>query len=477
MKRLQSLVSSGTGTGPSQNDQSLRRVAARLALQTVLLLLVMLVALEIIVYLVTQQTLLNSLRSTLQNRSQQADPTVCRYFHLNCGGGGPGGTSGQGQSNGSGGHGSPDGTGRAPGGGFPGPSVFRPVSGPKDVSAVYFNDSRHVVDSDGPLGGVVLSPGEVMQSLKTARAHCCTVHSYNGQSYLVYTAPLVAGGSVIGAVQTSISEREYLQTMDGLLRTLLIVALLGLVGSAGVSVTMAGRALRPIRLAMQRQRDFVADAAHELRTPLAIQRTIAEVEKPDPTIEELQSTVAQMLGENRHLTRLVEDLSLLARADTDAVSIEKSPVDLSSLLATTAEEIGFLAAENGIVLDADVQDGVSVLGDVVRLRQLVLILLDNAMKHTPTGGEVRVRLSMEGGRTVLNVIDSGRGIASADLPRVFDRFYRADEARAGEGTGLGLAIARWIVDAHGGQIAASNATPHGAVFTVTLPASRIPTPV
>jgi signal transduction histidine kinase len=355
--------------------------------------------------------------------------------------------------------------------------VFRPVSGPNDVSAVYFNTGRHIVDTDGPLGGVILSPHEVTQSLQTAHSHCCSVHSYKGQSYLVYTAPLVAGGAVIGAVQTSISEHQYLQTMDGLVRTLLIVAMLGLVGSAAVSVVMAGRALRPIRVAMQRQRDFVADAAHELRTPLAIQRTVAEVEKPEPTVEELQSTVAQMLSQNRHLTRLVEDLSLLARTDTDAISIGKAPVDLSGLLGTTSEEIGFLAAENGIKLAAEVRGGVTVVGDVVRLRQLILILLDNALKHTPPGGEIQVRLLTKGDRAVMQVSDSGTGISPADLPRVFDRFYRADEARAGEGTGLGLAIARWIVEAHGGQITASNANPHGAVFAVTLPAARVPAPV
>jgi signal transduction histidine kinase len=189
-------------------------------------------------------------------------------------------------------------------------------------------------------------------------------------------------------------------------------------------------------------------------------------------VEELQQTVAQMLSENRHLTRLVDDLSLLARTDTGAVVIDRRPVDLSDLLSRTAEEISYLAADRGIDLPADVQENITALGDVLRLRQLFLILLDNALKHTQDGGAVHVRLSADGHRARLEVADTGPGIAPADLPRIFDRFYRGDASRTGEGTGLGLAIARWIVEAHGGQIAAGNATPHGAVFTVTLPVAR-----
>jgi signal transduction histidine kinase len=311
--------------------------------------------------------------------------------------------------------------------------------------------------------------------VETGEPQCCSVHQYDGQDYLVYSAPLLVRGQIIGAVQTSISERQYEQMMDRLVRALIIAALLGIIASGAVSVVLVGRALRPIRTAMQRQRDFVADAAHELRTPLAIQRTVAETGMAEPAVEELEATVAQMLGENRHLTRLVEDLSLLARTDTGAVAIERVPTNISTLVDQTAEEIGYLAADRGISLDASVQPGVTVTGDILRLRQLLLILLDNALKHTPEGGTVSVHLGTQGGRAHLNVADSGMGISPADLPRIFDRFYRADQARTGEGTGLGLAIAQWIVEAHGGQITAGNVTPHGAVFSVTLPLDRTST--
>lgn len=459
-------------------DENVRRVAARLTVQTVGLVLVMLIVLEIVVYVITQQALIGSLETTLETRAQQADPTVCGAFHLNCGGGAnPRNPAGTGSGPGPGGPRGPGGGGtrpvpRGPGG----PGTFTPLLGPSEASAVYVDPRLHIVHADGVLGSHVLAMASVRKALQSGQSQCCVVGSYEDQRYLVYTAALSAGGKIVGAVQTSISEHQYAQTMSLLLRALIVVALLGLVGSAAVSAALVGRVLRPIRLAMQRQRDFVADAAHELRTPLAIQRTVAEIGTADRTLEELEETVEQMLSENRHLTRLVEDLSLLARTDTDAVSIEREPVDLSGLLTQTADEIRYLAMDKGITLDADVPANVTAYGDVLRLRQLFLILLDNALKHTPAGGDVRVQLTLDGGRARLDVSDSGEGIPPRDLPRIFDRFYRADEARTGEGTGLGLAIAKWIVEAHGGHIQAGNMPGRGAVFTVFLPLSRAPVP-
>jgi signal transduction histidine kinase len=340
-----------------------------------------------------------------------------------------------------------------------------------DASVVYVFPNLQTIDAHGMITSV-LDPQAVHQAVQTGRPAGFTVRRYQGEDYLVYTEPLVANGQVRGAVQTSISEHQYESARNSLIQNLLLVALLGLIISGGISVVLVRRALQPIRLAMQRQRDFVADAAHELRTPLAIMRTVGEVGMSEPSMDELQATIAQMLGENQHLTRLVEDLSLLARTDTDAVSIERRPVDLSALVAETAAELQPLAEAKGVQLQTEVAEHVRGLGDILRLRQLLLILLDNALKHTPEGGSVSVRLFAQGDRARLQVADSGPGIDPADLPHIFNRFYRADRARTGEGTGLGLAIGKWITEAHGGQIHAANAAPHGAVFTVTLPIAR-----
>ena len=415
-----------------------------------------------VVYLVTQQTLLGSLRSTLEQRGNPPTSFVQGTFNLpdNMGNGqghpsepnGAVGTSGPG--------------GSEPGGHPPGPN---PDQFPSDASSVFIDKHLHVVHSDGGLGNVVLDRGAVHAAFKTGLTQCCGVSRYRNVDYLVYTNPLRIAGKIVGVDQASISEEQYSGTLDSLLHALLIVALLGLLGAAGVSYALVHRALQPIRVSLQRQQDFVADAAHELRTPLAIQRTVGEVGMGDVTLDDLQTTIGEMLGENQHLTRLVDDLSLLARSDTGAIAIDREVLNLSELVTETSRELRWSAEENRVALEADVRPDIEVRGDELRLRQLLLILLDNAFKHSPAGAEVRVRLESSGGRARLEVADAGSGIELKDLSHIFDRFYRAEYSRASEGTGLGLAIAKWIVEAHDGQIRAENGQPRGALFTVQLP--------
>jgi signal transduction histidine kinase len=485
-------LQAGIARSPSRQDQSLRRIGLRLALQTVVLFLVMVIALEVVVYVFTEQSLIRSLENTLRQRAIEPDLGLCHQLSLPCnsaqGGPGPGPgqnnsgpPGGQGNPNGPGnpnggpngqGHGNPNEHGNSQGGG-PQPPVYFSTPYPNEASAVYIDTHLTPFHSEGSLGQVLLDKSSARAALRTGTEQCCSVKSYNGRTFLVYSAPLRnTSGAIAAVVQTSVSEHQYQDTLNSLLEILLVGALLGLIGSGAVSALLAQRALSPIRTAMQRQRDFVADAAHELRTPLAIMRTVGEVGMAAPSTDELQATVAQMLGENQHLTRLVDDLSLLARTDSNAVSIERRPADLSALINDTAAELSYLAEERGVTLDRTIVQNIQVQGDALRLRQLLLILLDNALKHTPDGGTVRLELSARGGRARLQVVDSGPGIAAADLPHIFDRFYQADHARTGQGSGLGLSIARWIVDAHGGSIQAGNAAPHGATFTVTLPLLR-----
>lgn len=446
-----------------RGDPDLRRVAAALAAQTVALLMIMLIVLEIVVYLTVQQRLISSLEGTLKTRATLPQGSVCRISRLPCG---PNGDKPVG--------GFPGGPGGTEPGGGPGPGPGgNPDLTPSDASTVFVSPKLRVVHQDGVLGSVILDRDDVRTALTQGETECCDIRPYKGQTYLVYTGPLRSGGRLVGAVQTSISEAQFIGTMDSLRSALLVVALLGLLASSAISLVLVQRSLRPVRVAMQRQRDFVADAAHELRTPLAIQRAVAEVSMGNPSLEEYGTTIEKMLGENQHLTRLVEDLSLLARTDTEAISIERRPVDLTALVADTTQELRYLAEEVGVRLEVDVGQEITVAGDLLRLRQLLLILLDNALKHTPAGGAITVRLAQPStGRVRLQVADSGPGIAPRDLPRIFDRFYRADKARTGGGSGLGLAIARWIAEAHGGAITAGNGQSRGAVFTVTLPAAR-----
>jgi signal transduction histidine kinase len=429
----------------------------------------MLIVLEVVVYLIIQQRLIGSLEDTLKTRANLPSGLVCEISHLPCGqNSSPGSNRTPGRNPGGFG---PGGNGSPGGGRNPGSGGINPDLTPSDASSVFITPGLQAVHHDGALGSIILDRGAVRTALATRQAQCCTVQTYKGQTYLVYTTPLQANRQVIGTVQTSISESQFNGTMHSVQETLLVVTLLGLLSSSAISAVLVQRALQPVRVAMQRQRDFVADAAHELRTPLAIQRTVGEIGLTDPAIDDQRATVEQMLTENHHLTRLVEDLSLLARTDTDAVSLERHPVDLSSLLTDLAAELSYVAEADGISLDAHVQGQVGVIGDILRLRQLLLILLDNALKHTSSGGTAGVRLSAShSGGARVEVTDSGPGIDPVDLSRIFDRFYRVDKARTGEGTGLGLAIAKWIVDAHSGRIWAENAAVgQGAVFTVILP--------
>lgn len=441
-------------------------MAARLAVQSVLLLLAMLVSLEVVVYVITQRTLVASLETTLSARANQADPTACLTFRLSCGKSAPFGPDGGPQR-------SPGKEPRAPSGQeVSPPGGFAPVLGPSEATAAFIDSHLQVIHADGASGGVLFSRKDASQTLHTGQILCCSVATYKDQRYLVYTAPMGSNGAIVGVVQTSISEHQFERTMQSLRQALLIVLILGVLISGCISGLLSYRSLRPVRVSMRRQLDFVADAAHELRTPLAIQRTVGEVGMSDSSVDELQVTVSQMLEENQHLTRLVEDLSLLARADTNAVEIDRGSVDLSSLVDDLVVELQYLAEEREVTLKTNVQANIFVQGDSLRLRQLLLILLDNALKATLPGGTISVRLSTQSTRVRLEVGDTGPGIKSADLSHVFDRFYRSDGSRTGAGTGLGLSIAKWIVEAHNGQVHVTNASPHGAVFTVILPTIR-----
>ncbi|MDQ2745189.1 MAG: ATP-binding protein [Chloroflexota bacterium] len=262
------------------------------------------------------------------------------------------------------------------------------------------------------------------------------------------------------------------------LRELRLLLILG--GALGIllaglgSVFLAGRALVPIRQAFARQRQFTADASHELRTPLALVRANAEMlERGGESLRSADAElVHEIIRETDHLNRLIGDLLTLARADSESTSIESKPVDFRTLVASVHEDLSLIAESRGIASDIALNGAITVQGDEVRLRQLLLILLDNALKYTDPGGRVDLSLARVNNRAYLTVADSGIGIPQADLVHIFERFYRVDRSREHEsgGTGLGLAIAHWIVDAHQGNIKVDSKLGRGTKIVVELPA-------
>jgi signal transduction histidine kinase len=262
--------------------------------------------------------------------------------------------------------------------------------------------------------------------------------------------------------------------MDRLKRLLAIASAVAMVLGAMVALLMAQKSLRPIRLAFQKQRDFVADASHELRTPLTLIRTNAEawLRRSEGTPGAVYAR--NVVEETDHLSAIVRDLTTLALADARQLRVDRRPVEISATLHDLIDHFEPVAEEKGVTIRPDLNGGVKIQADQGRLRQLFLILLDNAVRYSPTGGEVTVSVGRENGRASVTVTDKGIGISQSDMPHIFERFYRADKARNREsgGTGLGLAIAKWIADVHRGDIEVRSAPGAGTTVTVSFPALK-----
>jgi two-component system, OmpR family, sensor histidine kinase CiaH len=252
---------------------------------------------------------------------------------------------------------------------------------------------------------------------------------------------------------------------------LLAVLLLG--GGAAVVVAtiggwfLAGKALSPVEQAFERQHVFVADASHELRTPLAVIRANAEfLQERQPASEE----AAEIVSETDRLSSLVDSLLAVARGDGTGDAMHDE-LDLGAVVEGSAASMGSLAAERGVALDVAAAPELRIRGSREQLRQLVVILVDNALRYTAAGGRVDVDVARRDGSAVMAVTDTGIGIPPEALAHVFERFYRADDARTRDsgGAGLGLAIAQKLVDDHGGRISAESTPGQGSTFTVTLP--------
>jgi heavy metal sensor kinase len=231
------------------------------------------------------------------------------------------------------------------------------------------------------------------------------------------------------------------------------------------------RMLERLDSAVDRIQRFTADASHELRTPVSVIRTTAELalrRERDP--EQYRKALRQILAETERMTRLTEDLLLLARSDAREFKLRLAPMDWNDLARQVVEENRPIADARGIRLTSHpAPDAAIVLGDEPALCRLLTMLVDNALKHTPIAGAIDVAISSDRRRTIVTVRDTGEGIDPADLPHIFDRFYRGDKARNHEtGVGLGLAIAQSVAEMHSARIEVASEVGRGATFTVTF---------
>jgi signal transduction histidine kinase len=232
-------------------------------------------------------------------------------------------------------------------------------------------------------------------------------------------------------------------------------------------------AIRPIQEAWQKQLDFTADASHELRTPIAVIQTNLDLvmDGPEETVESQMKWLKNIEAENRRMARLVEDLLTLSRADTGQQSLAMEPFMLDETVLETLSLFEPLANEKCIALEVNIQEKTAFRGDRERMKQLIVILADNAFRYTDSG-KVTASLSQSERGITLTVSDTGYGMEAEHLSKIFDRFYRAIHTRKlnQDGSGLGLSIARWITREHGGTIQAASTPGAGTVFTVYFPA-------
>ncbi|MED3854464.1 HAMP domain-containing sensor histidine kinase [Priestia megaterium] len=276
----------------------------------------------------------------------------------------------------------------------------------------------------------------------------------------------------VSTIQFVLNVDPETQTLEHLAFLLIISAFIGLLLSLVAGLFLANRALVPIQKSWNKQVEFIADASHELRTPLSVMQTHLELlfRRPNHTIEQESENIYQSLNEVKRMTQLVGNLLTLARSDSSAQLLNKTVFNMGELVDKVANQFEPIFELKELYFTREIES-LMCGGDQERLHQLCMILLDNAFKYTPSGESIHICLKKHHHSMTLIVRDTGVGIEAKDLPYVFDRFYRSDKsrARAEGGSGLGLAIAKWIVQAHDGEIKVFSQKNVGTEFHVKIP--------
>ena len=321
-------------------------------------------------------------------------------------------------------------------------------------------------DEQRELGGV-LTPQAAAEALSTFRSEDRTVilRGKDG-SEIARSGPRVRGRVIdVGSITIIQAPFPFLALVP---RAMAVAILIGVILSAVVAWLLAGRALGPIESAFESQRRFMADASHELRTPVAILQGEVGValSRPDRTTAEYRETLDVMQRAIRQLARIVRDLFLLTRADVGHVPLQKSRFYLDETITSAIRSARTLAQPRGVTLTESIEGEMPIDADEDLVKEMLLNLIDNAIKYSGSGGEVRVGARRDGDQYEIEIRDHGRGIAPDQQTLIFERFYRGDRDSAG--AGLGLPIARWIARAHGGDVMLRSSGEEGSVFVATL---------
>lgn len=305
------------------------------------------------------------------------------------------------------------------------------------------------------------------------------LHGTSGERYryLAAVAPVLDGDKRVGTLYMFKNMEFYYEAAYKTLFWLLCMALVLYMAACYFGYWLAGRNIRPISQMYARQKQFTADASHEMRTPLAVMKLAVQGlrEDEDSRLGEFAKESVEMIdSEADRLSRLTENLMTLARSDEENLPAYTEQVDMTALCHKVAAQLALLAEQKQIVLKQELQADLSVQGDELVLSRLLIILLDNALKYSAAKTTVTLRGARVKEHLVIEVRDEGCGISDEDKTRVFDRFYRVDKARSRSqgGLGLGLSLAWAIVHQHGGSIEAFDNQPQGTVMYVQLPLGK-----
>lgn len=349
-------------------------------------------------------------------------------------------------------------------------------STPEVVASWVIAANGHVVDKDTTMTSappIDLAPfaQQLAQSSMQDTASMWNTYDVGGTYFLAGVKALYVNNQRIGTVVSFRSLTVVHETMEYLTHIDIEIGLASILLIIPVTYWLANRSLLPVRTAMQRQRNFVNDAAHELRTPLSILHGTLELAQFDDDLDTAQQAIKEGLAETEYITELISNLSTLARLESGVTQLNIRNVDMASLTKDTVVALEPFAERREIRLISEgLTSPAMVTGDPTRLRQLLMILLDNAFKYTPSDGAVRISVQKTRTEVEVRITDTGIGIAEDDLPRIFDRFYRATKAENhAAGSGIGLAIAAWIVEAHHGQILVQSKEGRGTTFRILIP--------
>ncbi len=280
-------------------------------------------------------------------------------------------------------------------------------------------------------------------------------------------------GEILGVVQVGRSIQEQVSALHLLRELLLGLGLIALLIATVGGLFLAQRALAPARLAFERQQSFIGDASHELRTPLTLLRANADMllRHRDRLSSDDADMLKEIVEETEHIDHLSTNLLLLARLDAGQMHLEQEVIELADVATNVARRVSAVALEKGVRIETVPSGDVRVIGDREEIERAVLILVDNAVKYTPSSGSVKLRTSVQDRLATLTVEDTGEGIAPEHIPHLTERFYRVDRARSRDtgGAGLGLSIAQRIAEAHGGTLNITSRSGHGTTAALILP--------